>query len=128
MNLELETSFISKYIVKAKRQRYLSFINNPKHRKKFLEMLYHGQDIDKDKLRRLHSSLDIEVILQNLCNAACYIISSDSTIDGQEMAVDDVFKNIIGRTEGTVVLFDKEIVYYYGEPPYNEYINIWAVV
>ena len=47
MRLDLEQAFVRKYVLKSKRDRYAEFIVKEKSRRKFLEILYHSQDLDK---------------------------------------------------------------------------------
>ncbi|RSK47320.1 hypothetical protein [Hymenobacter rigui] len=61
MNIDLESAFINEYVVKNKRQRYLGFITLPKRRKTFLEMLYHGRDLDKGRFEAVGGNYEIEI-------------------------------------------------------------------
>ncbi|QIX62174.1 hypothetical protein HER32_13675 [Hymenobacter sp. BT18] len=128
MNKELEVAFINKYVVKEKRQRYIGFIEKPTRRRDFLEMLYHGQDIDKSKYRRLDAFYE-RTILQQVGklpeDSNCYIISVNKKLDGQEMSISAALKKLEPYTEGIVLIFGNcEVVYYQGEPPHNEWLSI----
>ncbi|MBG8554225.1 hypothetical protein [Hymenobacter guriensis] len=128
MNKELEVAFINKCVVKEKRQRYIGFIEKPTRRRDFLEMLYHCQDIDKSKYRRLDAFYE-RTILQQVAKlpeiSNCYIISVNKKLDGQEMSTSEALKKLEPYTEGIVLIFGNcEVVYYQGEPPHNEWLSI----
>ena len=126
MNFDLERAFINKYVVKNKRQRYLGFIGSPKRRSAFLEMLYHGQDLDKSKLRPLKGLFKTEVVewVAQRQIDSCYIISVDPALDGRKMTVAAALNEIRPYVEASVLIFGQgELIYYMGEPPHNEYLN-----
>jgi hypothetical protein len=125
MRPDLEQAFINKYVLKAKRSRYLDF------RGKLLDMLYHGQDFDKSLLQRLRGNkqqqLDaIFAKARQLKNGdQCYVISVDDELDGKEFSTIDAIDRIVDRVEGCVVLFGNgEGIYYEGEPPHNCYLSL----
>ncbi|MDU0372574.1 hypothetical protein ACFPAF_19390 [Hymenobacter endophyticus] len=129
-NIDLERDFINTYVVKNKRQRYLGFIESPKRRGSFLEMLYHGQDLDKRLFQDLrgsgtHESQSIRNRFENLKNAdRCYVISVNGALDGQEMLLNEAVDRALGQ-EGTLILFGNGAgVYYEGEPPYDRYLSL----
>ncbi|MCA8832793.1 hypothetical protein [Hymenobacter pini] len=127
MNIDLESAFINEYVVKNKRQRYLDFIKSPKRRKTFLEMLYHGKDLDKGKLKPLigHSETEIAKRIEGSQITSCYIISVNSALDGRQMPVKDALAEIVAYTEAIVLIFGQcEFIYYLGEAPYNEYLSL----
>ncbi|WP_303312277.1 hypothetical protein [Hymenobacter sp. BT730] len=128
MNFALETVFINKYVVSNKCQRYLSFIEKPKRRGEFLNMLYHGQDFEYSKLRRANAFYKEDILKQvaRLSKAPnCYIISVDKKLDGKEMSVAMALDQIGPYAEGIVLIFGEcDIVYYCGEPPHNEWLSL----
>lgn len=127
MNIDLESAFINKYVVKNKRQRYLGFIETPKRRRTFLEMLYHGRDFDKSNFEAVAGFFETEIRkrIAGSPTASCYMISVDPALDGREMPTNEALAEITAYTEGIVLIFEKgELVYYRGEPPHNEYLSI----
>lgn len=127
MNIDLESAFINEYVVKNKRQRYLGFIKSPKRRKTFLEMLYHGNDLDKNKLRPLTGHFETEIGKRIVGSqiTSCHIISVDSSLDGRQMPVKGALAEIVAYTEGIVLIFGQcELIYYLGEAPHNEYLSL----
>lgn len=127
MNIDLESAFINEYVVENKRQRYLGFIKSPKRRKTFLEMLYHGKDLDKSKLKPLTGYFETEIGKQIAGSqiTSCYVISINSALDGRQMPVKDALAKIVAYTEGIILVFGQcEFVYYLGEAPHNEYLSL----
>jgi hypothetical protein len=56
MRPDLEQQFIKQFVLKAKQNRYLGFVENPKRRGSFLGMLYHGQDLDTRRFQDLRDA------------------------------------------------------------------------
>ncbi|MFD1469738.1 hypothetical protein ACFQ48_16035 [Hymenobacter caeli] len=130
MRLDLEQQFIKRFVLRAKQDRYLGFIENPKRRGTFLGMLYHGQDLDTRRFQDLRGAgiYETDAILEkahSLKNGdKCYIISVNKELDGQEMSLTEAIKKIINR-EGTLLLFGDVVgAYWQGEPPYNRYLSL----
>jgi hypothetical protein len=130
MRPDLERKFISRYVIKAKRNRYLGFIEREKTRGLFLGMLYHGQDFDKQLFQELKGNhqKQLEAILAKTQpfkkNDSCYVISVDSKWDGQEIPLAKAIEEIVGR-EGSLILFaEGAVIYYEGEGPHNCYLSL----
>ncbi len=130
MRLDLEQQFIKRFVLIAKQDRYLNFIENPKRRGTFLGMLYHGQDLNKQLFQDLrgigiHESNAIRIKANSLKNGdKCYIVSVNKKLDGREMSLTEAIEEAVGQ-EGTLLLFGEGVgVYYEGEPPYNRYLSL----
>ncbi|UOQ97472.1 hypothetical protein MUN81_19825 [Hymenobacter sp. 5317J-9] len=130
MRLDLEQQFIKRFVLKAKQDRYLRFVENPKRRSSFLSMLYHGQDLDRSKFQDLRGAgtHEINAILEkahSLKNGdKCYFISVNKGLDGQEMSLNQAIKEIVNQ-EGTLLIFgDGAGAYWEGEPPFNRYLSL----
>ncbi|WP_460620426.1 hypothetical protein, partial [Hymenobacter tenuis] len=127
MDFELEAAFINRYVTKNKRQRYLDFIGVPKKRKVFLEMLCHGQHLDKSILKRIVGNNKMAIlahIARMPNNTRCYIISVDPALDGRDFTVSSALDELHPYIEGSILIFGCcEAVYYVGEPPKNEWLN-----
>jgi hypothetical protein len=132
MRLDLEQNFIRKYVLKSKRERYVEFLAKDKTRSKFLEMLYHGQDLDKNLFKELHGNHQhqVETIRAKAKSLVdghkCYVISKDKQWDGRELptaqAIDEIVSNFV---EATLLVFGNVAgVYYEGEPPHNCYLSV----
>ena len=131
MRLDLEQAFIQRYVLKSKRDRYLSFIATEKNRGKFLSMLYHGQDLDKRLFIQVGGSYQQQ--LDAVCTKAnvvknggrCYVVSINRQIDGQEMDSLEAINLVVCHIEATLLLFgEMSGVYYEGEAPFNYYLSL----
>jgi hypothetical protein len=130
MRPDLEQQFIRRFVLKAKQDRYLGFVENPKRRGSFLGMLYHGQDLDTRQFQDLRGAgiHETDAILkkaQSLKNGdKCYIVSVNKQLDGQEMSLTEAIKRTVNQ-EGTLLLFgDGAGAYWEGEPPHNRYLSL----
>jgi hypothetical protein len=74
MRLDLEQQFIKRFVVKAKQERYLGFVENPKRRGSFLGMLYHGQDLDTKLFQELRGGI---IESEAICNKANSLKNGD---------------------------------------------------
>jgi hypothetical protein len=124
---ELESKVIKRFVIKDKRDRYLSFISSDKNRGKFTFELAHFKDLDfrlfeevkgnedkiiKDKIRVLPKVTD------------CYLISESDNLDKQRLSIDEALLEVIGHGMGTLIVFgDAKIVFYEGEGPSNRWIS-----
>jgi hypothetical protein len=129
MNNILEQTFINKYVIKEKRNRYLNFIAKEKTRKKFTRELAHTLDLDWRKFREISGNdsekkLIISKIEANKHISSCYVISYWEKYDGKLFSVDDAINDIIGEQEVILIFGNAEVVYYEGEAPGNRYISI----
>jgi hypothetical protein len=126
-NIDLEIKVIERFIIKTKRDRYLTFIKNTKTRDKFLKELAHFKDLKKDLFEELKSDerKKIKEKLNRLRNIKdCYIISENSKLDSKRLDFETALNEIIGHGMGTIVVFGHaEIVYYEGEGPNYRYIS-----
>lgn len=125
---ELEQKLISKFIVKAKQKRYVTFLSNKKSRHKFTEELLHFSDFNWNKFREIPGSENERAAVATKVNkyktSTCYIISVDSEFDGKFVSVEAAVENVIGK-EGTIIIFDDaKVIYYEGESPSCRYISI----
>jgi len=126
-NTDLEIKVIERFVVKTKRDRYLTFIKNTKTRDKFLKELSHFKDLRQDLFEELKSDerKKIKEKLNRLRNIKdCYLISENSKLDSNRLDIETALNEIIGHGMGTLIVFgDAEIVYYEGEGPSDRYIS-----
>lgn len=129
MRLDLEQQFIKRFMLKAKQDRYLGFVESPKRRGSFLGILYHGQDLDTRLFQELRGSIIESDAIRNKANLLkngdkCCIISVNKELDGREMPLTEAIEEAVGR-EGTLLLFgDGAGAYWEGEAPYNRYLSL----
>lgn len=131
MNQDLESLFINRYVIKNKRQRYLDFIGNPKRRGAFLEMLYHGQDLNFSLFQQLKGNYQqgVDAIFNKAGTVKggdkCYIVSVGSVLDGKQIFTTEAIERLVCNEEGFLIIFGElEVVYYEGEPPHNQYLSL----
>ena len=86
---EHEIGFVTTFIIRERRERYLMLLGNPKRRGKALKRLNHAQDIDFSLTRPVPSGCVAEslaVLLENLgASETCYVIADASDMDGQTL-------------------------------------------
>jgi hypothetical protein len=127
MSLDIEKKVIERFVVKTKRDRYLTFINNDKTRDKFTKELAHFRDLRQDQFEELKSD-ERKIIkdrIKSLGNIKdCYIISESSKLDKKKLDIDSALNEVIGYGMGTLIVFgDAEIVFYEGEGPSDRWIS-----
>ena len=131
MNLELEVKIIERFIKKAKKDRYLTFIKSGKSRIKFIKELAHFHDLRDDLFEEVIGDAYKTIIsrVNNLNRITdCYLISESSALDQKRLDINTALKEIIGNGMGTLIVFgDAEIVYYEGEGPSDRYISKSAI-
>jgi hypothetical protein len=124
---DLEIKVIERFVIKPKRDRYLTFIKNNKTRDKFLKELAHFKGLRQDLFEELKSDERKKIMekLNRLRNIKdCYIISENSKLDNKRLDIETALNEIIGHGMGTIVVFGNvEIVYYEGEGPSERYIS-----
>ena len=109
MNLH-EQGFVEGFVVPTKRDRTLLCLASPKKRRKFVrEFAHHGTYIlAPECLRSINPSQtnpdSICAILRRLgAPDTCYLLSEDSNLDGAEMPLLAILKQVGGGGMGTVI-------------------------
>ena len=127
MNLELEAKIIERFINKAKKDRYLTFIRSDKSRVKFTNELAHFHDFRDDLFEEVKGDVYQTIIsrVNNLKRITdCYLISESSILDQKRLDINTALRETIGNGMGTLIVFgDAEIVYYEGEGPSDRLIS-----
>lgn len=129
MITQQERTLIKKFVIRDKQDRYLTFLENDKTRKKFRKELYHFNDFNWNLFREIPGNeIECETIAKRVNSkkniSTCSIISANTQYDGQILTVDEAIQNVVG-IEGIILIFgDAEIVYYEGEAPKNRYISL----
>lgn len=129
MQNKIEETFVSKFIIKEKRERYLNFISKGKTRRKFTQELYHFKDFDWKLFREISSNeSETALILSKIAEkkniATCHAISANPEIDGRELPIYDALASFVGE-EGTILIFgNADVIYYEAEPFDGKYISI----
>ena len=125
-NTDIEIKVIKRFIIGEKQDRYLSFIQKDKTRRKFTKELAHfsSQLKDFEEIKGNERKV-IEDTVTGLGNPTdCYVISEDSQMDGRRMKIDEAMLKIFGNGMGTLLVFgDANQVYYEGEGPSDRWIS-----
>jgi hypothetical protein len=124
-----EELFVSSFIISAKRDRYLSFLGDPKRRQKILDGLYHMRDLDEESATTVapneqrHENI-YQILRSKGSPEICYVISTNRDLDGKELRLAEVLEEIVGTgDDGTIVsCIPGKLVYYEGEDPGTRYV------
>ena len=125
--LDLEAKVIERFILKTKRERYLSFIQKENTRKKFIKDLSHVNFLNKDLFEKIEAGERkmIKEKIKKIGNLKdCYVISENQNIDGRRLDIESALRETIGADMGTLLIFgDVEIVYAEAEGFNNRWIS-----
>lgn len=125
--LDLETKVIERFILKEKRDRYLSFIKKRETRKKFIKDLSHINFLNEELFEKVDGN-EYEIIKARIKKLGslsdCYVISENQNIDCRRLDIDTALKETIGADTGTLLVFgDAQIVYAEAEGFKNRWIS-----
>ena len=129
---EHEQATIASFVVRDKRERFLSFVSNAKSRDKFVRELAHFRWFDPrfatpvawkpdPKLGLWERHLDgvrrIEQLLKSKGSGnTCWATSEDANLDGKKLELDAALEAVVGRGMGTILSFiPGKLAYYEGE-------------
>ena len=126
-NIDIETKVIERFIVKTKRDRYLTFIGADKTRKKLTNELAHFRDLRKELFDEVKGN-ERQIIKDRIKGLGklndCYLISESSDLDQKRLDIDTALSEVIGYGMGTIIVFgDAEIIYYEAEGPSDRWIS-----
>ena len=116
-----EKGIINTFIVKNKRNRYLEFIQKPKTRNKFIDLLYHFNDLDPEVMVNIpndqqHANNILEILKRKGAPDKCYVVSTDDEIDGRIIILSEVLSYIVGSFGGAIIsCIPGRLGYYEGE-------------
>lgn len=128
-NIDIESKVIERFVIKTKRDRYLTFIKNDKTREKFISELYHADFFQEDLFDKIdgHENEIIKDRIKHLSNIKdCYVISTNSKVDRKVLDIETALKDAISiwADEGTLIVFgDAEIIYREAEGPNKKWIS-----
>ena len=127
-----EESTIRAFVLRDKQERFLGFLAKPKNRKKFTQLLPHFRWFDRKfatpipwkvdpklKLweRHVQGIKNIQRLLQTRgAGQTCWVISEDSTIDGQELDLSAALERVSGSQVGAILsCVPGRLAYFEGE-------------
>lgn len=121
MNIN-EELFIKNFIVKEKRERYLSMFDSKKGRKKLIADFYHLNDLEEKYAKEVPPNEQTAERIYEILKAKgspekCYIISTNNDFDGKELSLIEVLEEIVGDcNHGTFIsCIAGKLGYYEGE-------------
>jgi hypothetical protein len=103
-----ERAFVEVFILSKKRERYLTLLKTPGKRKRILDRLNHGDDIDPRFLRKVPADLQataalVETLRRKGALTAAYMVSDDPELDQQELPLEDAIAKAVNSYWGTAV-------------------------
>ena len=112
-----ESKTVDAFIVKQKRERYRSFLANPKKRVRLLDRLNHSPDLDPRFAEPLAKDADVPAILREHGSPKqVYIISCAGAIDGRTLPLDEAVRETEAHGWGTIIsCVPGRLAFYYGE-------------
>lgn len=125
--IDIERKVINRFVDKAKRDRFLAFIQNEKTRAKFISELHHMNFLLQDLFDKVESN-DFQFIKERIKVLGnikdCYVISENRSIDGKLLDIETALKEVIGADLGSLIVFgDSEILYSEAEGMSNRWIS-----
>lgn len=126
-----EEAFVGAFIAPSRRSRYLALLASRNGRERFVALLPHFGDLDLRYVRRVHpqSIPEHEAVYNELQRLGapdrCYVISSLSSIDGQELQLKSVLADLNGRSGGTFLsCLSGNLGYFEGEEYRQRFILV----
>jgi hypothetical protein len=118
-----EQEFVRSFVQRTRSERVELCLSNPKHRRKFTEMLdHHGQNVlDCSQLRDIEpakqNAHSIHALLTKLgAPDVCHIMSVNGAIDGRDMQLLAALEQVVGYGMGTVIsCIPGKLAYFEGE-------------
>ncbi len=114
---EHEEKFITSFLLKEKRNRWQTQLNDPQKRSEHLNRLNHFHDLDEKYVTWLKRNADIEQLLrQSGSPEQVYILSAFINIDGKFMILADAIDQTVRGGWGTIIsCIPGRLAYYYDE-------------
>ena len=103
-----EEAVVRAFILPQRRDRYLGFLSNQKGRKKFTSELAHFEALDPRCFvsippHQANPSSVAKLLTSMGAGLKCWVISENSELDTQEMALEAALNQTIGRGMGTII-------------------------
>ena len=124
---------IEAFVVRERRERYLTLLSSQRGRAKLRQVLPHFQHLDCQYAQLVsasdHSPSCVAALLRREgAPATCYLLSEDSELDGCVMNLDEALEAVVGRGMGTFVsCVPGELAYFEGETAAERYLLKRAV-
>ena len=127
---DVEAEFARAFIRREKRERYLSFIANPRRRAWILDRLAHSLVVDLDPrfMSRVPSGSQSPWTIAALLESRgapdlCHAVSEDRDLDGRRLDLDEALLAIGGHRAPTVLIcVPDRLAFYTGEDACEDYL------
>jgi len=108
MDTTEEFAIVRSFIVKDKRERFLSFLSNPKRRGEITRRLADGREIDSRCHVKIAADQQDPASIAKLLKARgagadCYVLSENKTLDGKRMLLLEALAQTVGYGMGTII-------------------------
>jgi hypothetical protein len=108
MDAPSESDLILPFLLPARRVRWAELFSKPKGRKRLMDSLWHGRDIDPKFLVPIHPNRanphDVAAMLRRLGSSEqCHVLSVRRDLDGKDLDLHLALEQVVGVAPGTVV-------------------------
>jgi hypothetical protein len=113
-----EYEFVSSFVTKDKKDRFLQFLDNPKRRKDLLKELSHFKHFEARYIKRIsgkdeNESYIYSFLKENGATEECYIISENRQLDAKSFKLRDAIGETLGRGFGTIISCKAGLLIYF---------------
>ena len=107
-SLNHEEALIKAFIPTHRQERFLEIIAKPKKRAKLLTQLYHFDDLNPKFMvaippNQQNPSSLVKLLKAKGAGSVCYVMSTNSLLDGKEVELETALKETVGSQEGTLI-------------------------
>ena len=115
----IEARFVSTFVVREKRARYVELLGKPRHRRKITARLDHHFDYDIEMASEVPNGVDVAALLRSRgAPATCHVMASQHALDGRDVPFDVAMDELFAEGFGYVVICDPErLALYQPEAP-----------
>ena len=103
-----EEALVKAFIPRHRQERFLEIIAKPKKRAKLLKELYHFDDLNPECMvaippNQQNPSGILKMLTAKGAGPQCYVMSSNSRLDGKEVDLAIALEESVGNQEGTLI-------------------------
>src|ERR1700722_8363888 len=126
--IDIEKELFKAFIIPNKKLRYVELVDTKRGREKILRSLDHFSDLDTRVCHKINpSEPSLPSIYKRLRDlgapSACYVVSSNADLDGQELDLSQALKEVIGHGMGAFVsCLPGRLAYFESEERNGRYI------
>ena len=103
-----EEALVKAFIPSHRQERFLEIIAKPKKRARLLSQFYHFDDLHPRWMVAIppnqhHPSELVKILKAKGAGSKCYVMSTISELDGQEVDLETALEKIVGSQEGALI-------------------------